>query len=89
MDRKNGATWRALPKVYGYWNTIYRRFSGWCDAGVFEALHDHFHDASEVAAILIDSTLVRAHSCAAGAPKKKEVKRHNLSDAVIAGSRRN
>ena len=21
---KQGATWRALPKVYGYWNTIYK-----------------------------------------------------------------
>ena len=21
-----GASWRALPEVYGYWNTIYRRF---------------------------------------------------------------
>ena len=42
---KQGATWRALPKVYGYWNTIYRRFGRWCDAGVFEKLHEHFHDA--------------------------------------------
>ena len=23
---KEGATWRSLPKVYGYWNAIYRRF---------------------------------------------------------------
>ena len=30
---KEGATWRALPKVYGNWNAIYRRFSRWCDAG--------------------------------------------------------
>jgi transposase len=37
---------------------------------VFEALHTHFHDAGELSAILIDSTLVRAHSCAAGARKK-------------------
>ena len=33
---KEGATWRALPKVYGNWNAIYRRFSRWCDAGVFK-----------------------------------------------------
>ena len=33
---KEGATWRSLPKVYGYWNAIYRRFGRWCDAGVFE-----------------------------------------------------
>lgn len=28
---KEGATWRVLPEVYGYWNTIYRRFGRWCE----------------------------------------------------------
>ena len=32
---KEGAMWRALPKVYGNWNAIYRRFSRWCDAVFF------------------------------------------------------
>ena len=86
---KEGASWRALPKVYGYWNTIYRRFSRWCDAGVFEALHEHFHDAGELSALLVDSTIVRAHSSAAGAPKKKADKRRQVSDAAAADSRRN
>ena len=39
-----------------------------CDAGVFEKLHDHFHEAGEFSALLMDSTIVRAHSSAA--PKK-------------------
>ena len=26
---KPGAPWRGLPKVYGYWNSIYRRFGRW------------------------------------------------------------
>ena len=80
---KEGATWRAIPKVYGYWNTIYRRFGRWCDTGVFQALHEHFHDAGEISAILIDSTMVRAHSCAAGAPQKKGVKTHKHSDEPV------
>lgn len=67
---KEGATWRSLPKAYGYWNTIYRRFGRWCAAGIFEELHEHFHAAGEVSALLVDSTIVRAHSSAAGAPKK-------------------
>ena len=41
------------------------------DAGVFEKLHEYFHDAGEVSALLVDSTILRAHSSAAGAPKKK------------------
>ena len=64
-----------LPKAYGYWHTIYRRFGRWCDACVFEKLHEHFHEAGEISACLIDSTIVRAHSCAAGAPEKKSKKR--------------
>ena len=71
---KEGASWRVLPKDYSYWNTIYRRFGRWCDAGVFQALHEHSHDADEISAILIDSTMVRAHSCAAGAPKKRRTR---------------
>ena len=71
---KEGATWRALPKVYGNWNAIYRRFSRWCDAGVFQALHEHFHDAGDISGILIDSTIVRAHASAAGALKKRRTK---------------
>ena len=53
---KEGATWRALPKVCN-WNAIYRRFSRWCDVGVFQALHEHFHDAGDISGILIDSTM--------------------------------
>ena len=86
---KEGASWRALPKVYGYWNTIYRRFGRWCDAGVFEALHEHFHDAGEISALLVDSTIVRAHSCATGAPKKKVDKIGQPSDGAGAVSPRN
>ena len=87
---KEGATWRALPKVYGNWNAIYRRFSRWCDVGVFQALHEHFHDAGDISGILIDSTIVRAHASAAGvSPKKKADKRHRHSDELKADLRRN
>ena len=86
---KEGASWRALPKVYGYWNTIYRRFGRWCDAGVFESLHEHFHEAGELSAILVDSTIVRVHSCAAGAPKKKAVKPQRVSDEAGVALPRN
>ena len=68
---KEGATWRGLPAGYGNWNAIYQRFSRWCDAGVFESLQATFHTDVEISALLVDSTIVRAHACAAGAPQKK------------------
>ena len=86
---KEGATWRSLPKVYGYWNAIYRRFGRWCDAGVFEKLHKHFHEAGAFSALLIDSTIVRAHAAAAGAPKKTEVSNQKHSVEAEAALPRN
>ena len=86
---KEGATWRSLPKVYGYWNAIYRRFGRWCDAGVFEKLHEHFHAAGDFSALLMDSTIVRAHSSAAGAPKKTAVKNPKHSVGVEVALPRN
>ncbi len=78
------------PKFMDIGTLSYRRFGRWCDAGVFQALHEHFHDAGEVSAILVDSTTVRAHSCAAGAPpQKKAGKKRNAWVGAGAGSPRN
>ena len=61
----------------------------WCDAGVFEKLHDHFHEAGDFSALLIDSTIVRAHSSAAGAPKKTVVSNQKPSVGVAVALPRN
>ena len=62
--------WRALPKAYGYWNSIYRRFGRWSDAGVFENLHEYFHEAGELSALLVDSTDRAGPFLCGGCPKK-------------------
>ena len=33
-----GMPWRDVPPKYGNWNTIYRRFRRWSEAGVWEAV---------------------------------------------------
>ena len=55
----------------------------------FEKLHQHFHAAGEISALLIDSTIVRAHTSAAGAAKKTEDKEIKPWVAATAISRRN
>ena len=35
---ENGCRWRALPKTFGNWNTIYCRFRYWIDIGVFDRI---------------------------------------------------
>jgi transposase len=83
---RTGSPWRDLPAHLGYWHAVYMRFRRWEARGVWPRLWQHlqaepFADARE---LFVDSTTVRAHPHAAGAPKKTPAIR--LWDALAAAS---
>lgn len=80
---RTGAPWPDLPERFGKYDTVYRRFYRWSQAGrwqeIFEALQD-----PDLEWLMLDSTVVRAHQHAAG--QKKAMPQPKHSGAAGAGS---
>ena len=84
---KTGAPWRDLPARLGKWNSQWRRFDRWASKGRLGLMADLLRDP-DVDVLILDSTVVRAHPCAAGAKKKRTgraVKRAKNSGGAGAG----
>jgi putative transposase len=84
---RTGAPWRDLPERFGRWNSVFQRFNRWAKAGVWEKVFRTLQDP-DLAALLLDSTVIRAHQHSAGASPKKDRTR-KPSDARAADSARN
>ena len=73
---ENGCKWRALPKEFGTWSTIYKKFSRWSKSGViqriFAALQEEQIIAIHVEVLAIDSTSCKVHPDGHGALKNSE-----------------
>lgn len=78
---RTGAPWRDLPERYGRWNSVFRRFSRWSEAGLFDALLDAFatSGAADDRRQMIDSTVIRAHQHAAGAKGGSRARRGSVA----------
>lgn len=75
---ENGCKWRALPKEFGNWHTVYVRMNRWSKNGVirrlFEALQTEGIIRIRMEEVCPDSTTVKVHPDGTGALKKPENK---------------
>lgn len=70
---ENGCKWRALPKEFGDWHTIYvrfnRRFKNGTIDRIFEELQNQNIIDIRTEIVCIDSTTIKVHPDAVGARK--------------------
>ena len=80
-----GIPWRDLPERFGNWNSVFQRFNRWSKSGVWARVFQAVQ-VPDLGALLLDSTIIRAHQHAAGAIQKKGTKRSVARGAVSAPS---
>ena len=64
---RTGSPWRNLPKDFGNWNSVFKRFRRWTRKGIFERLFSLVSGEPDLEYALIDGTIVQAHQKASGA----------------------
>jgi putative transposase len=71
---RTGSPWRDLPREFGAWQSVWERHRRWSTDGTYATMFAAVGasvpvDADGVAGLIsVDSTIVRAHQHAAGAP---------------------
>lgn len=68
---RSGGRWRDLPSLYGDYRTVKRRYYDWIERGVLGAILEALNRDADLEWLSIDSTVIRAHSQAAGARLEK------------------
>jgi transposase len=69
---RSGCQWRLLPFYYGDWRAIHKRFREWSHKRIWFRMFEYFKQDPDMEWTMIDSTIVRAHACAAGYGKDSQ-----------------
>src|ERR1700751_6470832 len=64
---RTGSPWRDLPTRFGKWNTVFKRYSDWVKADVFQRLFTACSDEPDMEYAMVDATIVKVHRHGQGA----------------------
>jgi transposase len=82
---EQGCKWRALPKHFGKWHTIYTRMNRWAKKGVLARVFEEILRLRMVKGdwkienLSLDSTSIKVHPDGTGAQKKRPASHRGLA----------
>lgn len=71
---RTGSPWRDLPEQFGKWNTVFKRYKDWVDAGVFTNIFNAVSDEPDMEYAMVDATIVKVHRHGHGAKGGQKIK---------------
>ena len=81
---RSGCRWVDAPPAYGPRKTLYNRFVRWAAKGVWERVFLALAKAGgPPASILLDSSVMKAHRCAAGGKGGSEIRQSASAGADV------
>ena len=64
---RTGCPWRDLPREFGDWNAIYKRYNAWSCKDIFLLLFSRLSSFTDTEWTFIDASFVKAHQHSSGA----------------------
>ena len=55
---RTGSPWRDLPEEFGLWNSVFRRFARWSDAGVWAQVFAMLAQDADFEEVFLDTTII-------------------------------
>jgi transposase len=74
---RTGSFWRDLPKEFGCWNSVFKRFRRWVQRGAFERIFQILSEDEDAdfESVMVDGTIVRVHRHGQGAKGGPKISR--------------